>query len=71
MKSSRLSAESDDDLDDEKPVAVGHIVWEEHGSIWYPAKVCSTDDVPEHILKKLGRKLGGKYIVKWRDEESY
>ena len=52
-------------------MSIGDIVWGKHGRIWYPARVCSNEEVPDNILKKLGRNLMGKMIVKWWGEENY
>ena len=58
------ASSDDDDSEDDESVTSGGIVWAKHVRIWYPAKVCAAGEVPETVLSKLGRSLGGKVIVK-------
>ena len=61
--------ESDEAIDGH--INVGTIVWGKHGRIWYPALVVSRDEVPEIALRKLGRNLDSKILIKWWGENNY
>ena len=64
------SSEDEDDVQDEC-VNAGDIVWAKNGRFWYPAQVCSPNDIPEHVLKKLSKNLQEKAYVKWWGEDNW
>ena len=45
-------------------MTAGDIFWAKHGRIWYPAKVCTQNEIPEHVLQKLTIKHPGQPICK-------
>ena len=71
MMGRAIESDSTDGEDEQECVTVGDVVWGKHGRIWYPAQVCSIDEVPNDIYNKLGKKTEGKVIVKWWDENNY
>lgn len=65
------SSDPDSDIDEEsfKP---GDVVWAKHGRMWYPARVVSPFDVPEHLKGPLTRHLTqSKVLVKWYGEDNF
>ena len=45
-------------------MTAGDIFWAKHGRIWYPAKVCTQNEIPEHVLQKLTIKHKGQNFCK-------
>ena len=52
-------------------MGASNIVWAKHGRIWYAAQVCTQNEIPEHTLQKLTKKLQGKIFVKWWREDNF
>lgn len=65
-------SEVEEDEDDEASdcISAGDIVWGMCGRIWYPARVCSLNDLPKNLIKKF-RNTRSKVIVKWYGKHSY
>ena len=38
-----------DDEDEEEEINPGDVIWAKHGRIWYPAQICSLNDVPSNL----------------------
>ena len=71
MSDASTSSDTDSYLEEEsfKP---GDVVWARHGRIWYPAKVLSPTEVPDHLKSSLLRHLTqNKVVVKWYGEDNY
>ena len=58
------------DDDEAAAFAPGEIVWAKHGTVWYPAEICSLSDVP-YSLQTNFPKCKNKLIVKWFGEETF
>ena len=35
--------------DEEEEFKPGDVIWTKHGTIWYPAQICSLNDVPNNL----------------------
>ena len=46
-------------------MSAGDIFWAKHGRIWYPAQVCTQNEIPDYVLQKLTKNIQGKVFVKW------
>ena len=46
-------------------MSAGDIFWAKHGRIWYPAQVCTQNEIRDYVLQKLTKNIQGKVFVKW------
>ena len=51
-------------------ISVGDIIWGKCGRIWYPARVCTLNDIPNNLRKKY-RNTKSKILVKWYGKNTY
>ena len=52
-------------------MSAGDIVWGKHGRIWYPAQMCTLNEIPEHVLLKLTKSIQGNVFIKWWGEDNF
>ena len=56
--------------DKEEEVNPGNATWAKHGRIWYPAQICSLNDVPSNLQHRF-RVQNNKVIVKCFEENNF
>ena len=42
-------SQTDESSEDEEEFNPGDVIWAKHGRIWYPAQICSLNDVPSNL----------------------
>ena len=63
--------ESDESSEDEEEeFNPGDVMWAKHGGIWYPAQICSLNDVPSNLQHRF-LVQNNKVIVKWFRENNF
>ena len=57
--------ESDESSEiEEEEFNPGDVIWAKHGRIWYPAQICTLNDVPSNLQHRFCVQ-NNKVIVKW------